>query len=133
MTIKIIICNCNGLKFMPENLDMNTLPFELEADKDVAYAVVHPQLCGRGGLTVLGDLLRSAQPDDYFVVAGCGPENQTHFLGCVTDELKFPEERFVGVNIRGMNNDQARTAVLEAAGRLLTSRTNTAQVDAFGG
>lgn len=133
MNIKVIVCNCNGLKFMPEGLDMNTLPFELEADNDVSYAVVHPQLCGRGGVNMLQDLLKAASADDYFVVAGCGPENQPHFLGHVVDGMKFPDERFVGVNIRGMDNDQARTAVLEAVGSLVASKNANAPVDAFGG
>jgi heterodisulfide reductase subunit A-like polyferredoxin len=134
VNIKVIICNCNGLKFMPEALDMNTLPFELENDKDIAYAVVHPQLCGRGGVNLLRDLLKSAAPDDYFVVAGCGPENQPHFLGHVVDEMRFPEERSIGVNIRCMNNQEARAAILEAIGDLFARMgENPVLVDAFGG
>jgi heterodisulfide reductase subunit A-like polyferredoxin len=134
MNIKVILCNCNGLKFMPEGLDMNTLPYELESDTDIAYAVVHPQLCGSGGVNMLHDLLKAAEPDDYFIVAGCGPENQPHFLGHVVDEMQFPSEQFVGVNIRGMDNHHARTAILEAVGDLLArKREATFVVDAFGG
>jgi len=134
MNIKILICNCDGIKFMPEGLDMNTLPFELENDKDVTYAVVHPQLCGSGGVNVLYDLLKAAGPEDYFVVAGCGPDNHPHFLGHVVDRVRFPDERFVGVNIRGMDNTQARTAILEAVGELLESRSaGVVTGDAFGG
>lgn len=134
MTIKVIICNCNGLKFMPEGLDMNTLPYELENDTDIAYAVVHPQLCGTGGVNMLHDLLKAAGPEDHFIVAGCGPENQPHFLGHVIDDMRFPDERFVGVNIRCMNNDQARAAILEAVGHLLARKgEGTVVADAFGG
>ena len=81
---------------------------------------------------MLRDLLSAAAPNDYFVVAGCGPENQTHFLGHVVDGLRFPDERFIGVNIRGMDNIQARSAVLEAVGELI-ARKNDSPVDAFGG
>lgn len=133
MNIKVIVCNCNGIKFMPEGLDMNSLPFELENDKDIAYAVVHPQLCGRGGVNMLHDLLSAAGPKDYFVVAGCGPENQPHFLGHVVDAMRFPDERFIGVNIRGMDNAQARAAVLEAVGELIARKDESPVVDAFGG
>jgi hypothetical protein len=133
MNIKVIVCNCNGIKFMPEGLDMNSLPFELENDNDIAYAVVHPQLCGRGGVNILRDLLSAAAPNDYFVVAGCGQENQLHFLGHVVDGMRFPEDRFIGVNIRGLNNVQARTAVLEAVGELLAKKGESPVVDAFGG
>jgi heterodisulfide reductase subunit A-like polyferredoxin len=132
VNIKVILCNCDGLKFMPESLDMNTLPHELENDSDVTYALMHPQLCGSGGVSMLRDLLKSAGPDDYFVVAGCGPDNQPHFLGHVLDEIGFPEERFVGVNIRCSDNSNARDSVLRAVGELITIK-NANAVDAFGG
>jgi hypothetical protein len=118
---------------MPENLDMNTLPFELERDLDIEYAMVHPQLCGRGGLNVLHELLVNAGPDDYFVVAGCG-DNQRQFLGHVVDDAKFPDERFVSVNIRCEDNVQARQIILEAVGDLLARKNRGALVsDGFGG
>jgi heterodisulfide reductase subunit A-like polyferredoxin len=133
MKIKVVLCNCNGIKFMPESLDMNTLPFEIESDLDVEYAVVHPQICGRGGLNMLSELLKAADEDDYFVVAGCG-DNQRQFLGHVVDEAKFPDERFVSVNIRCTDNVQARQAVLEAVGELLARKGAGATVsDGFGG
>jgi hypothetical protein len=118
---------------MPEGVNMNTLPYEIENDIDVTYAIGHPQLCGRGGLNLLGDLLRNADPEDYFVVAGCG-ENQTQFLGHVLDETKFPEKRFVSVSIRGLDNAGARKAVLEAVGELMAAQNQAALVaDGFGG
>jgi heterodisulfide reductase subunit A-like polyferredoxin len=133
MKIKVVLCNCNGIKFMPEGLDMNTLPFELENDLDVEYAVVHPQLCGRGGLNMLHELLVNAAPDDYFVVAGCG-DNQVQFLGHVVDQAKFPDERFVSVNIRCSDNVQARQAILEAVGDVMARNNRAATVsDGFGG
>ncbi len=131
MNIKVILCNCDGVKFMPESLDMNTLPHELEKDSDVTYALMHPQLCGAGGTTMLRDLLKTAGPDDYFVVAGCG-DNQQLFLGHVLDETGFPQERFVGVNVRCSDNAGARQAVLRAVGELIQIKTGAA-VDAFGG
>lgn len=132
MNIKVILCNCDEIKFMPEALDMNTLPHELEADSDVTWAIVHPQLCGEGGTTLLKDLLESAGPDDYFVVAGCGAENQPHFLGHVLDETGFPADRFIGVNIRCANNAGARNSILEAVGGLVQIK-NAQPADAFFG
>jgi hypothetical protein len=133
MRIKVILCNCNGIKFMPEALDMNTLPFELESDLDVEYAVLHPQLCGRGGLNVLSELLRGAGKDDYFIVAGCG-DNQKQFLGHVVDEVRFPEERFISVNIRCSNNVEARKTILEAVGELKAKAGQSPVIaDGFGG
>ena len=133
MKIKVVLCNCNGIKFMPEGLDMNTLPYELENDLDVQWAITHPQLCGRGGLSLLEELLANAAEDDYFVVAGCG-DNQAQFLGHVLDAAKFPEQRFISVNIRGLDNAGARKAILEAVGDLLAHKNQAAMVvDGFGG
>jgi heterodisulfide reductase subunit A-like polyferredoxin len=133
VNIKVIVCACDGLKFMPEGVDMNSLPFDLENDLDISYVVTHPQLCGPGGVNLLRDLLKAAGPNDYYVVAGCGPENQLHFLGHVVDQMRFPDERFLGVNIRGMDNAQARGAILEAIGDLLARKNEMGVVDAFGG
>jgi len=133
MNIKVILCNCDGVKFMPESLDMNKLPYELENDSDISYVVMHPQLCGSGGVTMLRDLLKAAGPEDYFVVAGCGPDNQPHFLGHVLDELSFPEERFIGVNIRCSDNGGARNAILRAIGQLVAEKNSNVMADAFGG
>jgi heterodisulfide reductase subunit A-like polyferredoxin len=134
MKIKVLICNCNGLKLTPEDLDMNTLPFEVERDVDVQYAIVHPQLCGRGGLELLRDLMRGATGDSYFVVAGCEPAEQGDLLGHILRENGFPAERFVSVPIRCSNNASAREAILEAIGRLMAEKKEGSMaLDGFGG
>jgi heterodisulfide reductase subunit A-like polyferredoxin len=133
VNIKVILCNCNGLKLMPESVDMNTLASDLEKDTDIAYAISHPQICGSGGLNLLHDLLKAADPNDYFVVAGCDPEAQTQFLRHVAHEMHFPEDRLVGVNIRGLDKGEAHSAILETIGRLMAQQSQTATADAFGG
>ena len=119
MKIKVVFCNCNGLKLEPEDLDMNTLPDDLDSDVDVQYAVMHPKLCGRGGQAFLTDLLRGSDSDTYFLVAGCAPEIQPVFLGDVVASSGFPQERFIPVEVRGCNNREARQAILEAVGQLM--------------
>ena len=77
MKVKTLICNCKGLD--PFRLaDMNTLPFEVESELDVSYAVVHPQLCAEGGNQILQDVLSSAEndPDTYVMVCACQEEIQ---------------------------------------------------------
>ena len=135
MKVKVLICNCNGLKFAPEDLDMNTLPFDIERDVDVQYAIVHPQLCGRGGAALLSNLLRGAEPDSYFVIAGCDPEEQHALLDYALRSVPFPEDRFIGVTIRcATSNAEARDRILEAVGRLLASKNEgSLALDAFGG
>ena len=134
MKIKVVFCNCNGLKLEPEDLDMNTLPDDVDSDIDVQYAVMHPKLCGRGGLAFLQDLLRGSDKDTYFLVAGCSSEMQPIFLGDAVRESGFPPERFVPVEIRGCNNREAREALFEAVGQILVRKgQGSMAVDGFGG
>ena len=107
MKVKTLICNCKGLSESFRNSDMNTLPFDIESELDVDYAVVHPQLCGQGGNEILADVLRSAvnEPDTYIVVAGCAPEAQQKLFKKVFRSTGFDEKHFVAVDIRGRTND----------------------------
>jgi len=57
MKVKVLLCNCKGLCDSFKDTDVNTLPFQVESELDVEYAVVHPQLCGQGGNTVLAEVL----------------------------------------------------------------------------
>ena len=53
MKVKILLCNCKGLCNSFKDADMNTLPFQVESELEVQYAVLHPQFCGQGGNAVL--------------------------------------------------------------------------------
>jgi heterodisulfide reductase subunit A-like polyferredoxin len=134
MKIKVVFCNCNGLKLEPEDLDMNTLPDIVEQDIDIQYAVMHPKLCGRGGLVFLQDLLRGSDKETYFLVAGCAPEMQPVFLGDAVQDSGFPADRIIPVEIRGANNREARESILEAVGQLLVRKgVGSITADGFGG
>jgi len=107
MKVKTLICNCKGFSELFRNADMNTLPFDIESELDVDYAIVHPQLCGQGGSEILEDVLRSAgnEPDTYIVVAGCAPEAQLKLFKKTFRNTGFDEKHFVPVDIRGKTND----------------------------
>ena len=107
MRIKTIICNCKGLSPSFKNSDMNTLPFEIESDLDVDYAVVHPQLCGVGGNRVMEDVLRSAEddPDTLVIVGACEPEAQQKLFQKLFRKTGFNQDHFVAVDIRGATNE----------------------------
>jgi len=107
MKPKILLCNCKGLCGSFKDTDMNTLPFSIESDLDVEYAVLHPQLCGQGGNKVLAEILRGAAADHGgSVVSGaCAPEAQTKLFKKVLRETGFPEDRFVPLDIRGTDNE----------------------------
>ena len=107
MKTKLLLCNCKGLCPSFQNTDMNTLPFEVESELDIQYAVLHPQLCGQGGNAVLVDVLReaAAEPDTYVVVGACAPEAQVKLFKKVLRETGFNEKRFVPLDIRKTNNE----------------------------
>lgn len=107
MKIKMLLCNCKGLCPSFQNTDMNTLPFEVESELDIQYAVLHPQLCGQGGNAVLIDVLReaAAEPDTYVVVGACAPEAQVKLFKKVLRETGFDEKRFIPLDIRKSDNE----------------------------
>jgi len=105
--IKTLICNCKGLSPSFRNSDMNSLPFEIESDLDVDYAVVHPQLCGIGGSRVMEDVLRSAEddPDTLVIVGACEPEAQQKLFQKLFQKTGFDQDHFVAMDIRNTTND----------------------------
>ena len=107
MKIKTLICNCKGLSLAFRDSDMNTLPFQIESDLDVDYAIVHPQLCGVGGSRVMEDVLRSAEddPDTLVIVGACEPEAQQKLFQKLFRKTGFDQDHFVAMDIRNTTND----------------------------
>ena len=106
MNIKILLCNCKGLCASFKDSDFNTLPFQVESEFDVKYAVLHPQLCGQGGNEVLADILRESakEPDTYIISGACAPEAQEKLFQKLLRKTGFDPKRFIPVDIRGINN-----------------------------
>jgi hypothetical protein len=105
MELKVLICNCKGLCKSFDKANMNTLPFQIESELDVKYTLLHPQLCGQGGNSVLTEVLRESGPETHVVVGACAPEVQTKLFKRVLRATKFDEKRFYPVDIRGTDND----------------------------
>lgn len=104
MQVKILLCNCKGICPSFKDTDMDTLLFELENELEANYAVLHPMLCGQGGNQVLLDILKSASPDDVFIVGACDPEGQRKLFKRVLRQAQFDENRFIPVEIRHTDN-----------------------------
>jgi heterodisulfide reductase subunit A-like polyferredoxin len=106
MKIKTLVCNCKGLDPF-RYADTNTLAFEIESDLDVTYTVMHPQLCAKGGIELLQDVLKSAEDDsDTFVmVCACDGETQRKLFRKALRNTDFDEDHFVPVDIRNSTND----------------------------
>lgn len=107
MKIKILLCNCKGLCQSFKDSDFNTLPFQLESELDVQYAVLHPQLCGQGGNEMMADIFREAakDPDTYILSGACAPEAQAKLFQKLMRKTGFDPSRFIAVDIRSTNND----------------------------
>lgn len=129
MSTKIVLCNCKGLCPSFEKADMNTLPFQLEAELDVSYSVVHPQLCGQGGNTLLLEILRAsvADPEAQVVSGACAPKAQEKLFRKVMRLAAFPADRFVAVDIRGTDNAGILARLREAV-EGITPQTPSAPV-----
>lgn len=121
MTIKVLLCNCKGLCQSFKESDFNTLPFEVESELEVKYAVLHPQLCGQGGNEVLADIFRGSakDPGAYIISGACAPEAQHKLFQKLMRKTGFDPARFVPVDIRGTNNEGILTVLKQAAEALI--------------
>ncbi|HEY6944430.1 MAG TPA: hypothetical protein VI431_04760 [Candidatus Acidoferrum sp.] len=115
MNIKLLLCNCKGLCQSFKDSDFNTLPFQLESELDVKYAVLHPQLCGQGGNEILADIFRESakEPETYIVSGACAPEAQHKLFQKLMRKTGFNPTHFVAVDIRGKDNDGILAVVKE--------------------
>jgi heterodisulfide reductase subunit A-like polyferredoxin len=120
MNIKVLLCNCKGLCASFKDTDMNTLPFQVESDLDIQYAVVHPQLCGQGGNQLVTEVLRESADRQTYVVSGaCAAEAQFKLFKKVLRNAAFDEKRFVPIDIRGTDNDGILNRLKERVEALL--------------
>jgi heterodisulfide reductase subunit A-like polyferredoxin len=128
MTIKVLLCNCRGLCQSFKDSDFNTLPFEVESELEVKYAIVHPQLCGQGGNEALADILRESAkvPDTYIVSGACAPEAQDKLFQKHLRKTGFDPRRFVAVDIRGTNNEGILAAIREKVAVLVREHEGAA-------
>ncbi len=127
MNIKVLLCNCKGLCQSFKDSDFNTLPFQLESELDVKYAVLHPQLCGQGGNEVLADIFRESakDPETYIVSGACAPEAQDKLFQKLMRKTGFDPKRFVPVDIRSTNNDGILAVIKEKVEALVREREAT--------
>ena len=121
MKIKVLLCNCKGLCQSFKDSDFNTLPFELESELEVKYAVLHPQLCGQGGNEALADIFRESamDPETYILSGACAPEAQMKLFQKMMRKTGFDEKRFVPVDIRGTNNEGILARIKERVEALI--------------
>ena len=115
MEITVLMCNCKGLCDSFKDSDMNTLPFEVESDLDVKYAILSPQLCGQGRNAVLEEAMKASGPNSYLLVGACAPKAQEKLFEKLIRATGFNEKHFIPVDIPSTDNkgivDRLREAV----------------------
>lgn len=123
MKIKILLCNCKGLCKSFDKSDFNTLPFQLESELEVEYAVLHPQLCGQGGNQALADIFRQSagEPDTYILSGACAPDAQQKLFQKLMRKSGFDPRRFVAVDIRNTDNDGILDRIRETVEGMLAA------------
>ncbi len=124
MKIKVVLCNCKGLCPSFQKSNFNTLPFQLESELDIQFAVVHPQLCGQGGNEALADILSqsAADPGTFVLGAACDPDAQVKLFRKLLRKTGFPPERFVAVDVRNTDNEGIVTRIRETVEGLLAAQ-----------
>ena len=120
MKVKTLICNCKGLDPF-RYADMNTLPFEIESELDVAYAAAHTQLCAQGGHVVLQDILWASKhdPDTYVLVCACEEETQRKLFKKDLRTTGFDQDQFVPLDARNSTNDGILDRIREKLAELV--------------
>ena len=106
----LLLCVCQGT--CPSFQDMNIFEVgnAIRREKLVDYAAIHPQLCAEDGDEFLSSLL-SGDSTDRLYVAGCAPNMMRKMYRDAFDAAGFNVDNFRGVEIRGMNTEQAISAI----------------------
>lgn len=109
---KFIMCNCTGE--CPGFKDMNfwqLLNF-VRNELDVAYAVIHPQLCVDDGERFLEDIVKD---DGIFIIGACDPRMQEKMMRDAFQRkgLEF-KKLVIPLDLRNMRTEDAMAKVKEA-------------------
>lgn len=117
---RFIMCNCTGE--CPGFKDMNfwKLLNYVRNELNMAYAIIHPQLCVDDGERFFQDIL---QQDGKYIIGACDPRMQKKMLrdafekkGLSFDKLVIP------LDLRNMTTEQAMEKVRETVEALNQSQ-----------
>jgi len=81
----------------------------------VEWVSLHPQLCADDGDAYLKELLTGSKTDKLYV-AGCDPTMQRKMFRDAFAAAGFPQDRFVGIEIRNLKTEQVIAAIKKAMG-----------------
>lgn len=130
MTIKLLLCTCNGVC----ETFFDAGPFRVESGLEVEYALVRSQLCGEGGTTVLAEILNqsAAHPRAHLVVGACNLSAQVELFRSILHKAGFDERRFVPVDIHGVDRETLVTRLRQEVERLVRRAERVALADSAG-
>ncbi|MDZ7262120.1 MAG: hypothetical protein ONB05_08455 [candidate division KSB1 bacterium] len=113
---RFVMCNCTGECPGFEKVDFWGLLNYIRNELDVAYAVIHPQLCVDDGERFFDDLL---QHDVTYIIGACDPRMQKKMFRDSFDKNEFDFDRqVVPLDLRNMTTEEAMAKVKEAVEKL---------------
>ncbi|MCQ5340633.1 MAG: heterodisulfide reductase subunit A-like protein [Candidatus Methanomethylicia archaeon] len=107
----LILCVCQGTCPSFSKMNIFEVMNYFRRNKKVDFVAIHPQLCATDGDNFWRVLLSKNDLIDKIIVAGCDPIMQKKMFSWVFKELSFDESKFIGVEIRNMNTEEAIKAI----------------------
>ncbi|EIV99283.1 hypothetical protein [Thermoanaerobacter siderophilus] len=101
----LLLCVCQGTCPSFQEMDTFEVLNTLRREGIFEWVGLHPQLCADDGDRYLRELLRGAQIDELYVAA-CDPTMQKKMYRDAFDDVGFPRDKHIGIEIRNMNTQQ---------------------------
>jgi len=109
---RFIMCNCTGE--CPGFKDMNfwQLLNYIRNELDVAYAVIHPQLCVDDGERFFDEILKDSAT---YIIGGCDPRMQKKMFRDAFERAKVDfDTHVIPLDLRNMTTEQGMEKVRTA-------------------
>lgn len=109
----LLLCVCQGTCPSFQKMDTFEVLNTLRREGIFEWVGLHPQLCADDGDRYLRELLRGAQIDELYVAA-CDPTMQRKMYRDAFDDVGFPRDKHIGIEIRNMNTQQVIDEIKKA-------------------
>lgn len=105
-----LLCVCQGT--CPSFSKMNIFEvINFVRKLGIDFVAIHPQLCAEDGDKFLKQLLRDNKNIEKLYIAACDPLMQQKMYRGAFEEVGFPEEKHIGVDIRNKTTQEAQETI----------------------
>jgi heterodisulfide reductase subunit A-like polyferredoxin len=102
-----LLCVCQGT--CPSFSKMNIFEVVNFVRKlGIDFVAIHPQLCAEDGDKFLKQLLKDNKEIEKLYIAACDPLMQQKMYRDAFDEVGFPKEKHIGIDIRNKTTEEAK-------------------------